>query len=246
MSFDKNNSGDFINRINRLLNNNDKHLPQDDELAHRFKKVFDSEPTTNEQQKLNYTIPKDAADEELEQYLLEAGLSDGDDDDDYLAHILNDQPNNYKKITTPTTHDETLATWQDAFLGEDSTLDDQGQVLLNQLKDQVAVENKYASLEQQQDEDLERRYLALKDTVIKDSPNTSSSSLPPGRVPKPLAMTDLHDEMDDWCCVCNEDATIECQDCDHDRFCAQCFYEGHQSDTADYGFSKHRAKKYTK
>ncbi|CAO3581544.1 unnamed protein product [Absidia cylindrospora] len=52
--------------------------------------------------------------------------------------------------------------------------------------------------------------------------------------------------MDDWCCVCNEDAVIECDDCDNDRFCRQCFYDGHQSDMADYGFSKHRAKKYTK
>lgn len=150
----------------------------------------------------------------MEAELLHAGDGDDgdDDDDDYLADILK---SSHDKATTETVgksqhqHGAALKAWQDTFMGGDDTiLDDQGQALLDQLKDQAAVESKYASFERQRDDALEQRYLTLKEegtALLKDdvSPGVTTnnpSTLPFGRIPQPLAMTDLHDEMDDWCC----------------------------------------------
>ncbi|CAO3581549.1 unnamed protein product [Absidia cylindrospora] len=77
-------------------------------------------------------------------------------------------------------HDKTLKAWQFTFMGtghrgEDIVVDDRGHELIQQLKDQVAVESKYAAFEQQRDDELERRYLALK----KDSDDIINSRSSP-------------------------------------------------------------------
>ncbi|KAI8100024.1 uncharacterized protein BX664DRAFT_322684 [Halteromyces radiatus] len=254
-----NDNKDLQQRMDKLFNN-DKPIPNDDELAQRFKNVFTTAPSVNEKKPFNYTVPDHVDDKEVERLLQEAetllNLEDSENDtndDDYLADILN--TSSKAPTINKTTTKAKLDAWQDAFLGSpskergDIILDDEGHQLLCQLQDQAAVESKYAAFEQQRDDDLERRYLALKkDGIISSSSSATQQSQGPlgGSVPKPLTINELHDEMDDWCCVCNEDATIECQDCDNDRFCQQCFYDGHQSDMADYEFTKHRAKKYSK
>lgn len=39
---------------------------------------------------------------------------------------------------------------------------------------------------------------------------------------------DEHDEVNTWCIICNEDATLKCLDCEGDIYCYSCFHKGHE------------------
>ncbi|ESP02927.1 hypothetical protein LOTGIDRAFT_156883 [Lottia gigantea] len=54
---------------------------------------------------------------------------------------------------------------------------------------------------------------------------------------------DDYDDADElpYCCMCTEDATLRCMDCDMDLYCHRCFRESH--DKMD--IKDHRTKKYT-
>ena len=43
--------------------------------------------------------------------------------------------------------------------------------------------------------------------------------------PKPPTFTD--DEIDSWCCICNEDGEVRCLGCEGDIYCQNCWQEGH-------------------
>ncbi|KAK4565434.1 hypothetical protein LTR86_004051 [Recurvomyces mirabilis] len=73
-----------------------------------------------------------------------------------------------------------------------------------------------------------------------DLPSTPST--PPSNKPKVTASipggkakgksnlpTYTDDDIDSWCCICNEDGEIRCLGCDGDVYCQNCWREGHGS-----------------
>jgi len=52
------------------------------------------------------------------------------------------------------------------------------------------------------------------------------------------------EDMENWCCICNEDATIKCIGCDGDLYCQECWSEGHGNGPGQE--RGHRALAYAK
>ncbi|KAI8647430.1 hypothetical protein BD408DRAFT_408546 [Parasitella parasitica] len=136
--------------------------------------------------------------------------------------------------------------FHEAFLGSDQFVGtDESEELIKRLQRENALDAKYEQFARERDNDIEKRCHELK----KDAPcfsNTNRDHIKPkGSIPKPLRNTDLHDEIDDWCCICNDDANIECLGCEDDnKYCKECFFHTHKSESADYEATKHKSKPY--
>jgi hypothetical protein len=67
---------------------------------------------------------------------------------------------------------------------------------------------------------------------------------------KPPVSTNLRkqvdDEIDTWCIICQDDATLKCLGCDGDLYCQNCWMEGHRGESAGFEEKRHKAVLYTK
>lgn len=116
-------------------------------------------------------------------------------------------------------HDAKLGQAVAAFLGggddDGHHVNDEASELIRRIRDRALVEQKYQHLDKRRDEDLEKRYLPLKENSsalhsTSDMSASSSRNFAPGTVPKPIQVDELYDEMDDWCCkLCVTSATIQ-------------------------------------
>lgn len=69
-----------------------------------------------------------------------------------------------------------------------------------------------------------------------------SSASKPAAKQQPKAYTD--EDMDSWCIICNQDATLSCVGCDGDLYCTNCWLEGHTGPDAGFEERKHKATQY--
>lgn len=56
----------------------------------------------------------------------------------------------------------------------------------------------------------------------------------------------LDEEIDTWCIICQDDATLRCLGCDDDLYCQNCWMEGHKGESAGYEERRHKAVLFAK
>lgn len=76
-------------------------------------------------------------------------------------------------------------------------------------------------------------------TIIK-----SPASQPKANPTQTKGFTD--EEIDSWCIICNEDATLSCVGCDGDLYCTNCWLDGHKGPDAGIEERTHKAVQYNK
>ncbi|CAG8699858.1 2752_t:CDS:2, partial [Acaulospora colombiana] len=211
------------------------------DLTERFSKVFGHQPVISsavenkeDTQKRSYKLPNGKEfNEEIEQFLLsEENLLN--EDDEYLFSME---------------HQHNLDSLVSKFVGDDLNIsascenESENDVrLIRQIQEEILLEENYDSVKKLEDyNELEKRYRQLKADDVK---------VPNGRLgppPKAIDISDLigdDDDPDTWCCICNEDATIKCRDCQGDLYCGECFKEGHFGESSDSELRRHRYEAY--
>ena len=83
------------------------------------------------------------------------------------------------------------------------------------------------------------------------NPAPSSLILPSAPTGQPQKQSPPHaspefgdEEIETWCIICNDDATLRCLGCDGDLYCGYCWWEGHKSDDAQYEYTMHKALRF--
>jgi hypothetical protein len=56
----------------------------------------------------------------------------------------------------------------------------------------------------------------------------------------------IDDEIDTWCIICQDDATLKCLGCDGDLYCQLCWTEGHRGESAGFDEKTHKVVLYAK
>ncbi|KAG1180836.1 hypothetical protein G6F36_010302 [Rhizopus arrhizus] len=224
-------------RIARLLGKEKKPLEDEKELAEGCNKVLSTQAIASQN---DYKVPAHLDEQDIEQEI-EKMLYESDEEedaiDDYIYDMLNEStPTEARQ--GPVQHK--MKQLESILTG--SSLDmDESDALIQRVIEENRLDEKYEQFTAKRDEDFEKRVKDLQNHSFPQDSTFTMSDKPKGSVPKALQPKDLYDETEDWCCVCNEDATIECDGCEDDnKFCKECFFQTHRSEFADYEATKHK------
>lgn len=97
--------------------------------------------------------------------------------------------------------------------------------------------------------DLSARFSSLTLTLPSVPVTAPKSSTPSTPTPKPGASTlpaPTDEDIETWCIICNDDATLQCIGCDGDLYCTNCWMEGHRGEAAGWEERRHKALQYNK
>lgn len=79
---------------------------------------------------------------------------------------------------------------------------------------------------------------------LPSAPSFAPSKKPP-KVQSSLQKK-MDEEIDTWCIICQDDATLKCLGCEGDLYCRNCWMEGHKGESAGFEERRHRAVEFVK
>jgi hypothetical protein len=82
--------------------------------------------------------------------------------------------------------------------------------------------------------------------TLPTTPNSKPGSKPVSQSKPKAPDIPKDDDIENWCVICNEDATVRCLGCDGDLYCTECWKEGHLSADAALEDRKHKAVAFEK
>ncbi|KIW07531.1 uncharacterized protein PV09_01493 [Verruconis gallopava] len=96
-----------------------------------------------------------------------------------------------------------------------------------------------------EDDELEARFKSLS---LPSTPSNKPTAKKPASTVKPKSNLPQYtdEDIESWCVICNEDATVRCLGCDGDLYCQACWNEGHKAPDAGYEERTHKAVVYNR
>jgi len=80
-------------------------------------------------------------------------------------------------------------------------------------------------------------------TFLPSAPTFHPSAI--SLLPKSTTLPRFTDEdIENWCIICNDNATLKCVGCDGDLYCSRCWKEGHLGESAGFEERRHRAVRF--
>ncbi|EXJ88136.1 hypothetical protein A1O1_05064 [Capronia coronata CBS 617.96] len=93
-----------------------------------------------------------------------------------------------------------------------------------------------------EDEGLVSRFAGLS---LPSVPTTIKATKP-GKTSSKPSVGYSDEEIDTWCIICNDDATLRCIGCDGELYCTNCWMEGHRGEDAGLEERGHKAVQFVK
>ncbi|UKZ75282.1 hypothetical protein TrVFT333_002958 [Trichoderma virens FT-333] len=204
-------------------------------------------------EELSLSVPKDDADEDENEN--KAGDSD-DSDGEQMQKKVNDILAQFKdeaelEAALGNPDDEADSAKQDQDEDQDGDADLALPSLPSNLDDLSTFSSHRSGATADMD-DITARMAALKAPAAEDAfslPSVPSSK--PSAGDKPIkrltSKTDYtDDDIDSWCTVCLNDATLRCLGCDDDPYCTRCWREMHIGPAAAFDDRSHKAVQFTR
>ena len=185
---------------------------------------------------------------ESDERVLKQDEQDEKDADDYIAQIMADIELRKKEGTYKDDDSGSQGVYEEKDLPDRTSVEPQARAAreATPLDDLPSAPSTAPVLASISDDDLEARFASLSlPTTPSTKPGAKKHNSASAKAKSNLP-TYTDEDIESWCVICNEDATVRCLGCEGDLYCQECWAEGHTGPDAGYDEKRHKAVLYTK